>query len=226
MCVQVRKVAGICLELAQLKQVPIPIVIDGPIQIGRNPAQICTNHIDVRLLRVKAQDVATAGFLQTARFIQLALVDIAVVKVMDLFLHREVQLRMARHHRIKPRRPRLHCTDTQEQIAEYFRFLHCDLTLRHVFVALVKGQQKKVKRTTTETLLRTKRRDTCSVSERLKGRYVMTSDNRRLAQIETRNDAMRAAAAQFQKDLLAGKATLRDLPRLKQQYPSFGVMPR
>ena len=59
----------------------------------------------------------------------------------------------------------------------------------------------------------------------LEENIAMFPPNQRLSQIEQRNAAMIKAAYQFRKDLANGKATQADLPRLKQEYPSFGVMP-
>lgn len=53
----------------------------------------------------------------------------------------------------------------------------------------------------------------------------MFPPNARITQIDERNQQMLRAATQFQADLKIGKASLSDLPKLKQQYPSFGVMP-
>lgn len=53
----------------------------------------------------------------------------------------------------------------------------------------------------------------------------MFQPNLRLSQIEARNKAMLQAAAEFRKGLKVGSASPSDLPRLKQEYPSFGVMP-
>lgn len=53
----------------------------------------------------------------------------------------------------------------------------------------------------------------------------MLPTNSRISQIEQRNRDMLQAAAEFQAGLKAGTARLSDLPELKQQYPSFGVMP-
>lgn len=49
--------------------------------------------------------------------------------------------------------------------------------------------------------------------------------NERIKQINERNAAVAEAARQFREDLKAGRASLADLPRLKQQYPSFGIFP-
>ena len=53
----------------------------------------------------------------------------------------------------------------------------------------------------------------------------MFRKNLRHSQIEERNKAMSHAAATFQKGLKTGRASLSDLPKLKQKYPSFGGMP-
>ena len=49
--------------------------------------------------------------------------------------------------------------------------------------------------------------------------------NERITQINARNAAVAEAARQFREDLKAGRVSLADLPRLKQQYPSFGIFP-
>lgn len=53
----------------------------------------------------------------------------------------------------------------------------------------------------------------------------MFEANRRFSKIEARNQSMMQAAAQFRAGLKTGSTSLKDLPRLKQDYPSFGVMP-
>lgn len=53
----------------------------------------------------------------------------------------------------------------------------------------------------------------------------MFPPNARMDQIEGRNTAMFAAAQEFQQGLKNKTATLADLPKLKQQFPAFGIMP-
>lgn len=53
----------------------------------------------------------------------------------------------------------------------------------------------------------------------------MFAKNKRIDEIANRNEAVAKAAQQFRKDLASGKASLGDLPQLKQQYPSFGIFP-
>lgn len=53
----------------------------------------------------------------------------------------------------------------------------------------------------------------------------MSLANLRLNEIAKRNAAMFEASAAFRDDLAKGRASLSDLPRLKQEYPSFGIMP-
>lgn len=53
----------------------------------------------------------------------------------------------------------------------------------------------------------------------------MFQANLRRSQIEERNKTMLQAAEKFRNGLKDGSASVNDLPRLKQEFPSFGVMP-